>query len=126
MANLPASWQGQNIDILMGCFHKKAGLTTGVDDEVSLELGYETLADAAAAINPGTTNDGTAPHEVSWQPALGVTQEAVTWLSLTNDALIAVGASDNWLQFRITRDANDANDTLAATLYTMGIVIVKV
>ncbi|KKM70829.1 hypothetical protein LCGC14_1436810 [marine sediment metagenome] len=128
VAWLPPAWQGNNIDILMGAFHKKSGLTTGVDDEVSLELGYETLVDLAIAINPGTINDGTAPHEVSQSFALGVTQEAVTWISLTAGANIAVGASDNWIQFRITRDAlNGApDDTLAASLYSMGLVIIKV
>lgn len=128
VAALPSAWQGQNIDVLMGCFHKKTGLTTGVDDEVQLEFGYETNIDLAVRVDLGSINDGTAPNEVSQSVPLGVVLEAVTWISLTGGANIAVGASDNWIQIRITRDAlgGAPDDTLQATLYSMGMVIVKV
>ena len=115
-------WQGATIKMYALVYHKTGSLTgtgTPPDDQVRLEVGYETLADLTAYVDLGVQNDGTAPHEVNTNQQLGTAIDRPLYLEV---AEIAIGASDRILHGRFTRDANDAtNDGLGGGMYCIGI-----
>jgi hypothetical protein len=121
--HIPDSWQGKNILVYLLCSHRTGALTgTGSppDDQVRLEIGWETLADAVAYVDLGVRNDATAPHESDVNQQLGTTQEAVLWVL---GATIATSGSDRFLHVRVTRDGADALDGLSGALQVSGAVL---
>ena len=120
---LPDVWQGQTIEVQAWIAHTTGSLTgagSPPDDQVKIEFGYETLADATTYVDLGVQNDATAPHETDSNIQLGTTQQLFSRFLV---ASILVGATDRFLHCRFTRDANDADDGLSGVMYLAGLDI---
>lgn len=117
---IPKLWQGKDVGLWALISHNAAGLTGGgspPDDQVAWEIGWETMASSVAYADLSHENDGTAPHEQDTNVQIGTVIDQPIYRLL---ATIPIGAADEVIHFRVTRDANDADDGLAATLEVLG------